>query len=229
MGCQVQPFFFTGDVCLTRLTTHSLELVPATIARGQYDRSTQPKIVHLGVGAFHRAHQADYFDRLNTIIDCPWLIVGASLRSPRAAEQLTPQAGLFLHIARGAGGETARINGAITSVINAFETPSLLADAIAREGTQLVTLTITEKGYCLDSKQTNLNMDDPDVRADCENLDQPKTAIGHLVAGLAERQKRRSGAITILSPPSDWAWSYGLTKRTLYQGCILHFRSSSRV
>lgn len=173
--------------------------MPARIERGNYARSARPRVVHLGVGAFHRAHQADYFDRLNSRIDDPWLIIGASLRSSRAVEQLNPQEGLFLHIAQGAGGDCYRVNSAITSVINAFEAPELLADAIASPDVQLVTLTITEKGYCLDSQQNNLNISDPDVSADCDSLDQPKTAIGHLVAGLAKRQRNGSGAITVLS------------------------------
>ena len=77
--------------------------------------------------------------------------------------------------------------------------PALLAQAIASPNVKLVTLTITEKGYCLDAQQSNLNVSDPDVSADCENLEQPKTAIGYLVAGLAKRQQAGSGGITILS------------------------------
>ena len=184
---------------MTRLNYQTLESVPETIARGHYERSSYPKVVHLGVGAFHRAHQADYFDRLNCQIDKPWLITGASLRSPRAAEQLNPQDGLFLHIARGANTATTRINRAVTSVINAFGAPKLLTEAIAQPEVQLVTLTITEKGYCLDSSQTQLNMSDPDVRADCKHLDQPRTAIGHLVAGLSMRYKAGGNPITVLS------------------------------
>ncbi len=184
---------------MPRLSPDTVNTIPAHLQWANYDRTKPAKVVHLGVGAFHRAHQADYFDRLNSCTDDPWLIIGASIRSPRAAAQLNPQDGLFLHVARGAGGESYRINGAITSVINAFETPTLLAQTIASPNVQLVTLTITEKGYCLDAQQSHLNISDPDVRADCENLAQPKTAIGHLVAGLAKRQQIGSGAVTVLS------------------------------
>jgi len=184
---------------LLRLNNQSAQSIDARVDQADYDRSQPPKVIHLGVGAFHRAHQADYFDRLNSQLDSPWLIIGASLRNPRAAEQLNPQNGLFLHVARAAKGETTRINRAITRVINAYEVPSELASAIASPDVQLITLTITEKGYCLDSLQQALDTGDDDVIADCQDLSEPRTAIGHLIAGLKARHGAGAGPVTILS------------------------------
>ena len=157
-------------------------------------------MVHLGVGAFHRAHQAWYFERLNRLQpNSPWLIRGASLRSETAARQLNPQDGLYFHVARSAEGSNISLVRSLVGVVNAFENPAVLATAIASANTELVTLTITEKGYCLNASNRRLNLDDPAVKTDLKNLDHPRTAIGFLVAGLQQRKRSHGKPLTVLS------------------------------
>ena len=174
--------------------------LPSNIETTSYARHSIAKVIHLGVGAFHRAHQAAYFDQLNEIMpSSPWMILGASLRSDTAAEQLNPQDGLFLHLARGRDKTVARLIRSLCGVINAFENPNELARAIAAPSTQLITLSITEKGYCIDTATGELDRAHPRVIHDCANIHEPQTAIGHLVAGLAMRFQSGCNPITILS------------------------------
>ena len=185
-----------------RLSEHFLlsNKLPSNIEFTNYARHSDAKVIHLGVGAFHRAHQAAYFDQLNEIIpSSPWMIMGASLRSKTAAQQLNPQDGLFLHLALGNDKTVARIIRSLCGVINAFENPNQLVRAIAAPSTQLITLSITEKGYCIDPATGELDLEDPGVIHDCANIDNPQTAIGHLVAGLARRFQLGCNAITVLS------------------------------
>ncbi len=85
-----------------RLSAKTLAALPADIERPGYDRAlVQPGIVHLGVGAFHRAHQAVAFDDLIRAGDRRWGVVGASLRSPDVHDQLTPQDGLYTVLGAG--------------------------------------------------------------------------------------------------------------------------------
>ncbi|NQY41534.1 MAG: mannitol dehydrogenase family protein [Henriciella sp.] len=164
-----------------------------------YDRSGRSKVVHIGVGAFHRAHQAFYFDRLLRAGQRGWTIVGASLRTPKSGNQLNPQSGLYT--LKEIDGENTKhtVIGSVREVIDAFENADKLIEAIASPSTQLVTLTITEKGYCLDPSKGELNLDHPDVRRDLDNPKHPVSAPGFLVAGLAKRKASNGPGLTILS------------------------------
>src|SRR5210317_2006703 len=139
---------------MLRLSEEALQTtdLDANIKIGSYPRVAAPKVVHIGVGAFHRAHQAAYFDDLNhQYPEAPWLIQGASLRSSTAADQLNPQNGLYLHIARSAQDAEVRVIRSLVGVLNGFDNPQSLIASIASPATQLITLTITEKGYCIDT------------------------------------------------------------------------------
>ena len=186
---------------MTRISEASLPGCRQELRPIPYARTASPKVVHIGVGAFHRAHQAWYFDRLNEIApEDPWLILGASLRSRSSAEQLNPQDGLYCHIARSAGCSEARLIQSLIGVINAFEDPGSLVRAIGSPETSLVTLTITENGYCLTSDNRSLDLRDSNVRSDLACLEHPKTAIGFLVAGLWCRYEQDARKpLTILS------------------------------
>src|SRR4029077_16567251 len=96
-----------------------------------------PRVVHLGIGAFHRAHQAPIFE------DLGWGIVAASLRSPAVRDAMAPQDQLYSLVV----GEQVRGIGAVRRVIVAPADPQALIDALAAPETQIVTLTVTEKGY----------------------------------------------------------------------------------
>jgi len=131
-----------------RLSPGTLAGLPPDVARPGYDRAAiKAGVVHLGVGAFHRAHQAFVFDALLGAGDPRWGVIGASLRSPAMRDALTPQHGLYTLVERDGVAEQRRVIGALRGVLVAPETPRALIDAMAAPDTHLVTLTITEKGY----------------------------------------------------------------------------------
>ncbi len=132
-----------------RLSPQTLERLPAGVARPAYDREAQRVgIVHLGIGAFHRAHQAWYADRAMAAGDGHWAIVGVSLRSADVARQLDPQGGLYTLAQRSADAATLAVIGAVRGVVTATREPDVVTAGIAAASTHVVSLTITEKGYC---------------------------------------------------------------------------------
>lgn len=132
-----------------RLSAAALGRVPPSVERFAYDRAAQKAgIVHFGIGAFHRAHQAWYTDRAMDAGDRDWGIVGVSLRSGDVAAQLNPQDGLYTVTDRGVIGDRSRVIGAVQRVLVASETPEAVIAAIAAPATCIVSFTVTEKGYC---------------------------------------------------------------------------------
>ncbi len=182
-----------------RLSADNLDTLNAAIGRPAYQRSKEAGIVHLGVGAFHRAHQAVYFDRLMAEGEAGWQIRGASLRSARVAEQLNPQSGLYTVVERDGPSTRLQVIGSLLDVLVAPDDPQALIDALAAPSVALVTLTITEKGYHLDPDTGELRLDDPAIAADLEHPARPATAPGFLVAGLAARRAAGLPPFTILS------------------------------
>ena len=107
-------------------------------------------IVHLGIGAFHRAHRADYTDAALAAAGGDWRIVGASLRSVELADALNPQNGLYTLIERDASEVRARLIGSIERVIAASRAPADLMTSLIDRRTRIVTMTVTEKAYGVD-------------------------------------------------------------------------------
>jgi len=133
---------------VTRLGEATAATLPAGVARAGYDRASQRiGIVHLGLGAFHRAHQAVYTDDAMAAGDRDWAIAGASLRSAGVHDQMAPQDGLYTVTERSSEGESVRLIGAIREVTVAAKAPERLAALLAAADTRIVTLTVTEKGY----------------------------------------------------------------------------------
>lgn len=165
-----------------------------------YDRDAiAPGIVHLGIGAFHRGHLADFTDRAISLEGGDWLIVGASLRSARVRDQLRPQDYLYSLVVNDGHHQSVRIIGALHSVIPAPEDPRRLIDAMASPGIHVVTLTITEKGYCHDPASGAINWEHPDIAYDLDHYRQsPRSAIGFLAAALELRAQSHS-PLTLLS------------------------------
>ena len=123
--------------------------LPEGLARFGYDREAQRVgIVHFGIGAFHRAHQAWYTDRAMDAGDRDWLIAGVSLRSGDVAAQMNPQDGLYTVTERSASGNATRLVGSVREVLVAAKSPADVASRLAAASTHIVSLTITEKGYC---------------------------------------------------------------------------------
>jgi fructuronate reductase len=172
-----------------RLSNKTLDALPASVAVPAYDRHlVKPGVVHLGIGAFHRAHQAVIFEAALNAGDLRWGITGASLRSAGVRDEMNPQDGLYTLVTRNGSGDRLAVIGAVGEVLVAPENPEALVERLAHPDTHIVTLTVTEKGYKLDPATGALRTDDPDVAADCADLTAPRTAPGFLVAALSARR-----------------------------------------
>jgi fructuronate reductase len=153
-----------------------------------YDRSAiGVGQVHLGVGAFFKAHQAVYADDAIALYGGDWRIRGVSLRRSDMRDALMPQDGLYTVVCADESGEQPRIIGSLADVLTAPESPDAVIDAIADPRVVVITLTITEKGYCLSPATGELDFNHPEIAADLERPDRPTTAIGYLAAGLTRR------------------------------------------
>jgi fructuronate reductase len=182
-----------------RLNDDSLTDLPAGVQRPAYDRrAVKTGIVHLGVGAFHRAHQAVYTDDVLSR-DPSWGIVAASLRSPDTYDALQPQDGLYTLSVRSQDGEALRVIGAIRRVIVAPREIEDLLDVMADPQTRIVTLTVTEKGYCHDPATGTLNEAHPDVVHDLAYLKTPKSAPGFIIEALRRRRMAGLPPFTVLT------------------------------
>ncbi len=171
-----------------RLSERTLAQVPGGVPRPNYDRAgTRIGTVHFGPGAFHRAHQAFYFDRLLEH-DAHRAICAVSLRASRVREALQPQDGLYTLLQLDAA-PTLSVVGAIRELLVAAEDPAAVSRRLSAPGTSLVTMTVTEKGYCLDGAG-GLDFDHPDIRHDLSRPETPRSLIGWLVQGLALRRER---------------------------------------
>ena len=164
------------------------------------DRSSvQPGIVHLGLGAFARAHTAVYTERaMQAAGDHSWGIVGVTQRSDAVVQQLAPQDCLFSVVERGEGAAPLHVVSSIVEAVSGRDQPVVVVQRIASPATSIITLTITEKGYRIDPRTGSLNMADEQVQADLAG-DPPRTAIGQIVRGLQERSRLGSGPITVVS------------------------------
>ncbi|MCW2948761.1 MAG: Mannitol dehydrogenase domain [Actinoallomurus sp.] len=159
-------------------------------------------IVHLGIGAFHRAHQAVYTEDAGD----GWGICGITQRSAAVAGRLVPQDGLYSVLERGPAGASARVIGAVREVLTGDAT----ADRIADPAVRVVSLTVTEKGYRHDPATGRLRLDDPETCLDITGRP-PHTVIGRLVRGLALRE----APVTVLC--CDNLMSNGATLRGLVE------------
>ena len=155
-------------------------------------------IVHLGVGAFHRAHQADYTDAVLAKGDRRWAILGASLRASDTRDALKGQDWLYTLAQSDAQGERFRVIGSLRGVLVAPENPQALIEAMCLPSVRIVTLTVTEKGYCHDPATGELNEQHPDILHDLGNADTPRSAPGFLVEAIRARKARGAPPFTVL-------------------------------
>jgi len=155
-------------------------------------------IVHIGVGAFHKAHQAVYTDTALGLAGGDWRILGVSLRSADIAAALKPQDGRYVVLTRGEAGDHARVIGSIARVLVAPNAPDAVIAAIADRATRVVTLTVTEKAYGSDRASGGLDLGHDAIAHDLAVPDAPRGVIGFLVAGLGRRRKMQAGPLTIL-------------------------------
>ncbi|KRE14776.1 mannitol dehydrogenase [Bosea sp. Root483D1] len=184
---------------MTRLSSATLASLPAAVRRPGYDRSKlTPGIVHLGLGAFTRAHMCEFTDDALETEFGAWGIIGASLQRPDQRDRLKPQDGLYTFLKRAPSGPELRVIGSVLDVLVAPESPQALVARLAAPETKIVSLTVTEKGYCHDPATGKLKADHPDIVHDLANPDAPRSAVGLIVAGLAARKAAGLSPFTAL-------------------------------
>ncbi|MEM1273479.1 MAG: mannitol dehydrogenase family protein [Pseudomonadota bacterium] len=170
--------------------------MPRLTRQGQ---APKPGIVHIGPGAFFRAHQAVYTEVAMAQNGGEWGIVAVSLQSPRAARQLVPQGGVYTAVELQPKSRRRRRIGAVVDCLVASEAPARVLRAIADPAIRVVTLTVTEKGYAYDPTTGGADRNQTDIAHDIAHPDAPRSAAGFIVAGLAQRCRDGAGPVTILS------------------------------
>lgn len=166
--------------------------MPAAFRPAVDPRQRRVRLVHLGIGAFHRAHQATYTE------DCgDWGSCGISQRSPRVADELAPQDCLYTLLVRDGARSWPRVIGSVREVLYAAADPGAVVARIADPDITVVSLTVTEKGYRHDPATGRLRLGDPEIAADLAGRP-PLTVIGQLTAGLTARAAAGAGRVTVL-------------------------------
>jgi fructuronate reductase/mannitol 2-dehydrogenase len=202
------------DGAVVGLSDAALGTVPPTVDVPAYDRAAlRPGVVHIGVGGFHRAHQAVYFDELarRGLAD-DWGLVGVGLHRPQMGEVMRAQDCLYMVVERGGRGTTARVVGVMTRYLYGPQERPAVLDALCDPGTRLVTLTITGNGYLL-TADGEFSIDDPLVASELEDPGRPDTVFGYLVEALDRRRQAGTAPFTVLS--CDNIPSNGTAARTM--------------
>ena len=183
-----------------RLSEKSLTQLPSSVAKPAYDRSkVVGSIVHLGIGAFHRAHQAMFTDAVLASGDLAWGIVGAGVISADMKNALAPQDFLYALAEMGADSEKVKVIGSIVDVFGGAEDADKLLTKMSDLSTRIVSITVTEKGYYLDPATGKLQLQAPAIAADLAAPTQPKTVLGLIVQALKNRQGAGIPPFTVLS------------------------------
>ncbi|MCG6883816.1 MAG: mannitol dehydrogenase family protein, partial [Silicimonas sp.] len=170
--------------------------LPRLTRRGPAPRTG---IVHLGPGAFFRAFNAVYTHDAMEAAGGDWGITAVSLRSPTARDQLDPQGGVFTSVSLSPETREATVVGSVARVLVAPDDPGAVIDAMSHPGVKIVSLTITEKGYCHEPATGALRMDHPDIAHDLANPASPRSAPGFIVAALGRRRATGTPPFTVLS------------------------------
>jgi mannitol 2-dehydrogenase len=181
------------------LSDATLDQLPAEVERPTYDRSAlTPGIVHIGVGGFHRAHQAVYLDELAGTGVTEWGLVGVGLHRPEMGEVLAAQDRLYLVVERDAEEDRGRVVGVLTRYLFAPEDPEAVLATLSDEATRVVSLTITGTSYLIDPHTGGFEADD-EVLSDLNDPAEPSTVFGYLVEALARRRASGLAPFTVLS------------------------------
>ena len=182
------------------LNAQALAKLKDRFAVPSYDRTAlKSGILHMSVGGFHRSHQAVYLDMFLNKFAENWMITGVGLL-PQDLDNLKAlenQDGLYSVLERSPEGDEVRIVGSMKNVLHAPSNPQAVIDQIANPEIKILSLTITEKGYCYDDKR-NLNTNHPAVKNDIALPANPQTAYGYIVKGLQKRREDNAGPITIM-------------------------------
>lgn len=174
------------------------------VTRPAWDRSRlESRIVHLGCGAFHRAHQALYTHHLLETSDSDWGICEVNLMPGNdrvLIEQLKNQQLLYTVAEKGADSTALKIIGSMKEALHPeIDGCDGILRAMTRPHTVIVSLTVTEKGYCTDAASGQLDLNNPLIQHDLANPTTPKSAIGYIVEALRLRREQGLEAFTVMS------------------------------
>ena len=186
------------------LNSRSLPYLSGRLPVPAYDRAlVTPGVVHVGVGVFHRAHQAMYHDRMmNDGAELSWGICGVGvLAADRAVQQaLDAQDGLYtLVLKHGDGTYEPRVIGSVVEYLFAPEDPEAVIEKMAAEPTRIVSLTVTEGGYNVSDITGEFDAASPEVLGDLEPGAVPRTTFGLITEALRRRRQRGLGPFTVVS------------------------------
>ncbi|OBQ70960.1 mannitol dehydrogenase family protein [Mesorhizobium erdmanii] len=182
------------------LSRDLLERLPASVQTPSYDRATlAPGMAHLGVGAFHRCHQAEYTDDLLSLRFDRWGIVGINIRPPTLADTLGRQSGLYTRLIRENSHIEARVIGSIVKVVDSQDSAAPALAVLSPPDIELVTMTVTEKGYCHIPSSGALDLSHPDIVHDLANPERPRSVPGILTRALELRRATHGRPLTLLS------------------------------
>ncbi len=188
---------------LISLSQKALGQIPASVAVPCYDRGAlRAGIVHIGLGNFHRAHQAWYTHRLMQMgLAQDWAIIGAGVRPGDSAmrDRLLAQDCLTTLIELDPAGKSAEVTGAMVDFLVVEEDNAALIARMAQADIRIVSLTVTEGGYYLNPETGDLDLHHDDIRNDAERPETPRTAFGAMVAALHLRRAQGRGPFTCLS------------------------------
>ncbi len=180
------------DELTVKLSNAVLKDLPDSIKRPQYDRSSlTPGIVHIGLGNFHRAHQAWYLHRLmqqGEALD--WAIIGAGVR-PNDEEQrkrLASQDYLTTLIELDPEGQSVEVIGSMIGFVPVTEGHAALIEQMSNPEIRIVALTVTEGGYYINPVTKAFDSSHPDIQYDASHPDTPRTAFGAMIAALKNRR-----------------------------------------
>ena len=187
---------------MRRLSRSVLSELPPSVRQPQYDRETlQIGIAHIGVGAFHRCHQAEFIDDMLEARFGRWGVLGVNLMAPNLSDLLARQDCLYSRTLRRDERAETRIIGALREVIDIEDKASAEAAIAALGGSEIsvATMTVTEKGYCLTPSTGALDFDNPALRADLEGAFPPRTLLGLLALALERRRQAAGAPLTLIS------------------------------
>lgn len=189
---------------MTELTNVTLARLDAAVATPSYDRSQlTPGIVHIGVGGFHRAHQAMYLDALmNRGEALDWAIIGVGVMpgDTRMRDALAAQDYLYTLVVKHPDGRyEPRVIGSLIDYLFAPDDPEAVIEAMSDPAIRVVSLTVTEGGYNIDPANGEYDLATPGVRHDLASPQTPRTTFGLVVAALKRRRERGIAPFTVMS------------------------------
>ncbi|UUO25354.1 mannitol dehydrogenase family protein [Colwellia sp. M166] len=184
-----------------KLNNKALDTLPSKVVKPNYSReSLSPGIIHIGVGNFHRAHQAMYMHKLfNAGIAQDWAIRGAGIKSYDAVmrDKLKQQDWLTTVVELDENNLTAQVTASMIDFIESDA--ATLITALSESEIRIVSLTITEGGYFMDDKTGAFNLAHPEIQADIANVDSPSTVFGLIIAALKTRRAQNIPPFTVMS------------------------------